>query len=103
MNFRHANALESLLETAGYPPEHAVTWSRVLLDQVNASPIDNALIGFLFRSAPADSVRDAIKQMPEPHAVLCYARMVAFGMTVDEIRALMPPQKGVSDATVPQA
>lgn len=102
MNFRHTNALEGLLEAAGYPPEHAVTWADVLLRQVQESWIDSAAIGFLIRSAPPESVRAALAAMPPHVYALCLARMVAFGMTEQEIKALMP-QKGASNATVPQA
>ena len=89
-SFRHTNTLESVLETAGYPPEHAVTWAEILIRQAGASPVDSALIGFLVRSASPESVRKALAEMP-PHVLsLCYARMVAFGMTENEITRLMP-------------
>lgn len=84
------NALESILEAVGYPPEHAVQWAALLLRQVEASGVDNALVGFLVRRDVPDLMRQALAEMPPHILALCLARMVAFGMTEDEIKRLLP-------------
>lgn len=80
------HTLSCVLATAGYPPGLA----PALLARVNASPADNALVGFLIRQSRPASVRRALAEMPAHARSLCYARMVAFGMTEDEITRLMP-------------
>ena len=89
------NTLESVLEAAGYPPDHAVTWAEILLRQVQSSTADNTLTACLIRHAPVTAVREAIAEMAPHIAALCYARLAFFGMTEAEIKRLMPEVSSV--------
>ena len=92
MNIRHRNTLEGLLERAGYPTDHAIIWADMLLRQVQPSVADSTLVCTLIRRASVEVVRDALAEMPPHIYALCLARMVAFGMTEDEIKRLMPQE-----------
>lgn len=92
-NFLHLNTLEAVLEAAGHSPGQAVIWAKIVLEQVRNSTVDNALIGILFRHMPIEAARQAMAEMPPHHAATCYARLVLFGYTDTQIKALMPQKE----------
>jgi len=82
--------LESVLTASGYSPDMAIQWAPILLQQARQSATDNALVSLLMRKLPKHQAQSIMAEMPQNVAVLCYARLVSFGMSEDEIKRLMP-------------
>lgn len=84
------NTLETILTEAGFTSQHAIIVAADLIRQVQKCPADTALIGIISRRVPIEMMRQILAAMPMATAALCYARLIAFGLTAAEIKNLIP-------------